>query len=57
MELSYKTFNRIFSIQEIEYLLNRILDEQLYYVMEDIRYSNYLDNLYKFLINDLVAFY
>lgn len=55
MEISYKTLDRLFNIQELEYLLNRILDEQLHYVLEDIPYSKYLDNLYKYLINNLVA--
>ena len=55
MEISYKTLDRLFNIQELEYLLNRILDEQLHYVMEDIRYSKYLDNLYKYLINNLIG--
>lgn len=49
MEISFKTLDRIFQHQELEYLLLKIMDEQLENVFNDFEYGLYLQRLYEYI--------
>lgn len=55
MEISYKTLNRLFSRDELDYLINTLIDEQLESVMIDHDYCLFLQRLYDYIAGNIYA--
>ena len=49
MEISFNSLNKLFSQNELDYLLNKIVEEQLDNVFLDFNYGLFLQRLYEFI--------
>ena len=56
MEISFNSLNRLFSDNELDFLLNKIIEEQLDNVFMDFQYGLFLQRLYDFICLNISPF-